>query len=136
MEENVIQDNRLNRNVPLEMSVLSVGYQLNGQIMHLLPPRPPLSLDQIYLCQEQEICDFTSQGRFGYLRHILRHLDLPVGELLAAHVRQANQAHILHGESNWGHSITQELITLLRDDYPTLMSVLSALSDALPEISA
>ena len=136
VEENVIQDNRLNRNVPLEMSVLSVGYQLNGKIMHLLPPRPPLSLDQIYLCQEQEICDFTSQGRFGYLRHILRHSDLPVGEILAAHVRQANQAHILRGQSNWEHSITQELITLLRDDYPTLMSVLSALSDALPEINA
>lgn len=135
VEENVIQDNRLNRNVPLEMSVLSVGYQLNGKIMHLLPPRPPLSLDQIYLCQEQEICDFTRQGHFGYLRHILRHSDLPVGELLAAHARQANQAHILRGQLNWGNSITQELIILLRDDYPTLMSVLSALSDAIPENS-
>jgi hypothetical protein len=45
--ENVIADNRLNRNVPLEMSVLAVGYSLDGQIRHLLPPRPPLSLDMI-----------------------------------------------------------------------------------------
>lgn len=136
IEENVIQDNRLNRNVPLEMSVLSVGYQLDGQIMHLLPPRPPLSLDQIYLCQDDEICRFTGPGHYGYLRHILRNSDLPIGELLAAHIQQANQAHSLHGQADWAQAITRELITLLRDDYPTLMSVLSALSDALPEMNA
>ena len=136
VDENVIQDNRLNRNVPLEMSVLSVGYQLDGQILHLLPPRPPLSLDQIYLCQTEDICRFTSAGRFGYLRHILRNADLPVGELLAAHVRQTRKAHLEQGQPEWMQQITQELITLLRDDYPTLMGVLSALSDALPEFSA
>lgn len=135
IEDNVIQDNRLNRNVPLEMSVLSVGYQLDGQIMHLLPPRPPLSLDQIYLCQVDEICRFTNSGHYGYLRHILRNSDLPIGELLAAHIQQANQAHSHHGQADWAQAITRELITLLRDDYPTLMSVLSALSDALPEMN-
>jgi hypothetical protein len=136
VEENVIQDNRLNRNVPLEMSVLSVGYQLDGQILHLLPPRPPLSLDQIFLCQDHDLCLFTSAGRFGYLRHILRNSDLPVGELLAAHVRQAQHAHALKGQADWLPAITLELITLLRDDYPTLMSVLSALGDAIPQSRA
>lgn len=136
VEENVIQDNRLNRNVPMEMSVLDVGYQLHGQMMHLLPPRPPLSLDRIYLCQADELCHFTSAGRFGYFRHILRNSELPISELFAAHVRQAQQAHSLHGRKDWAQAAAQELITLLRDDYPTLMSALSALSDALPEISA
>lgn len=133
VEENVIQDNRVNRNVPLEMSVLAVGYQLDGQIMHLLPPRPPLSLDRIYLCHIAEICRFTGAGRFGYFRHILRNSELPVGELLAAHVRQAQHAHSQHGQKDWAQKASRELITLLRDDYPVLMSVLSALSDALPE---
>ena len=50
VDESVINDNRVNRNVPLEMSVLAVGYRQGGQIYHLLPPRPPLSLDVIYLC--------------------------------------------------------------------------------------
>lgn len=131
VEENVIQDNRLNRNVPMEMNVLSVGYQLNEQIMHLLPPRPPLSLDLIYLCDENEICRFTNAGRFGYLRHILRNHDLPIGELLAAHVRQAQHAHSTQGQTDWITKVSQELITLLRDDYPTLISVLSALNDAI-----
>jgi hypothetical protein len=127
--EAVIADNRLNRNVPVEMSVLAIGYQQNGQVFHLLPPRPPLSLDQIFLCGPEELVRFTSAGRFGYFRHILRAIDLPVGELLAAHLQQAGQAHRTAGEPRWINRAVQELIVLLRDDYQTLMSVLSALSD-------
>lgn len=127
--EAVIADNRLNRNVPVEMSVLAAGYQLDGRIYHLLPPRPPLSLDEIFLCSEPELCDFTAAGRFGYFRHVLRSEDLPIGELLAAHIQAAGQAHRQCGDPGWSSRATQELITLLRDDYQTLMSVLSALGD-------
>lgn len=129
IQEAVIADNRLNRNVPLEVSVLAVGYCQEDRIYHLLPPRPPFSLDSIYLCSDEEICRFTSTGRFGYLRHILRAGDLPVDELLAAHLLQAGQAHRRIGELEWATQAVQELITLLRDDYPTLMRVLSALKD-------
>ena len=129
VDEAIIQDNRFNRNVPLEMSVLVVGYRQAGVVSHLLPPRPPLSLDAIYLCDAAEIQQFTSPGRFGYFRHVLRAADLPVGELLAAHVQQAQQAHAQAGNPAWKDAAIQELITLLRDDYPTLMSVLGALGD-------
>jgi hypothetical protein len=132
VNETIIADNRLNRNVPLEMSVLAIGYQNQGRIFHLLPPRPPLSLDIIYLCDQAELCRFSSSGRFGYFRHILRAQDLPIGELLAAHLQQAQVAQISAGNTDWADAATQELITLLRDDYPTLMSVLSALGDAIP----
>ncbi|MGW8251111.1 MAG: hypothetical protein ACWGO1_10750 [Anaerolineales bacterium] len=132
VEESVIADNRLNRNVPLEMSVLAVGYADGERLLHLLPPRPPLSLDLIYLCEPQELCRFTSAGRFGYFRHILRAQDVPVGELLAAHLQSAQASHQAAGNPGWGAAAQQELITLLRDDYPTLMGVLGALSDALP----
>lgn len=127
--ESVINDNRLNRNVPLEISVLAVGYRQGNQVYHLLPPRPPLSLDMIYRCEQDELCLFTSAGRFGYFRHILRGKDLPVGEILAAHIQQAQEAHRAAGNDNWHQAATQELITLLRDDYSTLMTVLSALGD-------
>jgi len=124
-----IADNRENRTVPVELSVLSVGYLRAGQIFHLLPPRPPLSLDEIYLCGAEELRSFTSAGRFGYFRHILRAGDLPVDELLAAHLRQAGEAHRAAGDAEWANQATQELITLLRDDYAALMQVLSALRD-------
>lgn len=130
VDDHIIADNRINRNVPLEMSVLGVGYQQDTQTFHLLPPRPALTLDVIFLCEPEEVCRFTGTGRFGYLRHILRAQDVPIGELLAAHVRQAHQAHQAVGDPSWTSRATQELITLLRDDYPALMSVLGALSDA------
>jgi hypothetical protein len=129
VDEAIIADNRVNRNVPLELSVLTVGFQLDGKVSHLLPPRPPLSLDVIYLCSMEEIRQFTSAGRFGYFRHVLRSLEIPVGELLAAHIQQAAAAQEDAGNLEWKNQATQELITLLRDDYGTLMSVLSALGD-------
>jgi hypothetical protein len=133
VDEQVIADNRLNRNVPLEFSVLSVGYRQNGKIVHLLPPRPPLSLDSIYLCDNEELLQFTSSGRFGYFRHVLQAVDIPIGELLAAHIQQAAFIHTQAGDIDWSERAIQELITLLRDDYPALMSLLGALNDALPE---
>src|SRR5512146_124626 len=129
VDEDVIQDNRANRNVPVEVSVLHVGYRQAGQVRHLLPPRPPLSLDAIYVCGAKEACAFTEAGRFGYFRHILRAADLPVGELLAAHIQLVNRCQTEYGNCSWVSSAVQELITLLRDDYPTLMTVLGALSD-------
>ena len=124
----VMHDNRERRIVPVEMSVLAVGYELGGCISHLLPPRPPLSLDVIYLCSAAELARFTSAGRFGYFRHILQAQDIPIGEVLAAHIldvkRKTNNA-------GWVEAASQELITLLRDDYPTLMSVLGALGEII-----
>jgi hypothetical protein len=130
----IIQDNRVNRNVPLEMGVLAVGYSQNGQIYHLLPPRPPLSLDLIYLCNQEEIRQFTASGRFGYFRHLLRSSDLPVSELIASHIQQAQAAHEAAHHPSWAQQAVQELITLLRDDYATLTATLGALADALPGI--
>jgi hypothetical protein len=122
----VMHDNRERRIVPVEMSVLTVGYEQAGRISHLLPPRPPLSLDVIYLCSDAELVKFTGAGRFGYFRHILQAKDIPIGELLASHIQQASAAH---KSKEWSQKATQELIALLRDDYPTLMSVLGALGE-------
>jgi hypothetical protein len=129
VDENIIQDNRLNRNVPLEISVLFIGYAQNARVNHLLPPRPPLTLDSIYACSEREMVAFSAAGRFGYLRHILRAQDIPTGELLAAHLQVTGLAQRAAGNTGWVDAAVQELITLLRDDYPTLMAVLSALAD-------
>jgi len=132
IDQAVIADNRVNRNVPIEMSVLSVGYQQDGKIYHLLPPRPALSLDAIYLCDDQDIRAFTNNNRFGYFRHILRSEDVPTGDLLAAHIKQVQVVQAQAGNADWAVEATQELIVLLRDDYATLMNVISTLADAIP----
>jgi hypothetical protein len=130
VSEDIIQDNRANRSVPVEVSVLYIGYLQDKTVHHLLPPRPPLTLDSIFTCTNEDICKFTDSGRFGYFRLLLRSQDLPVAEILAAHLQEASQAHRLAHNTSWAGNAVRELITLLRDDYPTLMSVLSSLADA------
>jgi len=130
VSDEVMRDNRERRIVPVEMSVLAVGYEQDGRIFHLLPPRPPLSLDVIYLCDETDLARFVKSGRFGYFRHILRAKDIPVGEVISAHIQQVREKT---GDQTWVEAATHEVITQLRDDYPTLMSVLGALSDVVQE---
>jgi len=124
----VMRDNRERRIVPVEMSVLAVGYEQDGQISHLLPPRPPLSLDVIYPCDDKDVKRFVDAGRFGYFRHVLRATDIPVGEVLAAHILEVKGKT---KDESWVQNAIKELITLLRDDYPTLMSVLGALGEVV-----
>jgi hypothetical protein len=124
----VFRDNRERRIVPVEISVLVVGYCNKGRVYHMLPPRPPLSLDLISSCDDEDLVSFTAPPRLGYFRHILRATDVPIGEVLAAHLEQAKHAHGTGGDA-WLERATQELITLLRDDYPTLIAVLGALNE-------
>ena len=75
--------------VPLEVSVLCVGYQMHdGQpIRHGLPPQPPIALHGIECCEAPEIEAFTQQ--LDFFRLVLEAKDVPCDELLAATIRMA-----------------------------------------------
>lgn len=133
VSEMLIQDNRLNRNIPAEISVLFIGYQRDAKVSHLMPPRPPLSLDEIFSCGAQEILTFTADRHFGYFRHILGSPDLPAAELLAAHLQQTNDVYCQLDDAAWLEAAVSELIVLLRDDYETLNRVLGAVSEIYQE---
>jgi len=125
--DEVILDNRERRIVPVEMAAVIVGSGTGEQIQHSLPGRPPLSLDPVYLCDAREIQRFTSGGRFAYFRHLLLAPDLPLGELLAAHIRQARR--VQPDPPAWTSAAAAEIISLLRDDHSMLTFVLAALED-------
>ena len=90
--EAVIEDNRQNRNMPVEMSVVFIGWERDGKVSQTRVPTPPLSLDEIFPCTSEEIVHFLGGGRFGYLRPILRNIELPAADLLTAHLRQVARA--------------------------------------------
>ena len=129
----LINDQRDNRMLPIEMSVLAVGYRSDGALRHGLPPRPPLNLDPVELVRDPaEIRAFTA--RLGYLRLILRANanNVPIDQLLVAHVRDV---YALRGEDGaWATAVIQEIIELLRSNYETLIPTLEALSDSLPTL--
>jgi hypothetical protein len=85
-----IEDQRRNRQVPIEVGVLVVGYRRGGTIVHRLPPQPPTSLDVLYTCTGEGLVEFTR--RFDYFRLVLDNRDLPADELLAANLRYAAEA--------------------------------------------
>lgn len=131
--QSVIEDQRNNRLLPIEMSALTVGFGAEGELHHGLPPRPPLNLDPVFLCQDPgEVREFTE--RSAYLRLILRAAagQVPVDQLLAAHIRQTYQ----HRDSDvrWADRTIRELIDLLRGNYDLLVPTLEAISDVLPEL--
>ena len=49
-------------------------------------------------------------------------------EVVAAHLAEASRAHGKNG-AIWKENAIHELITLLRDDYSTLMAVIGVLSE-------
>jgi hypothetical protein len=126
----LINDQRENRMLPVEMSVMAVGYRLNQKLYYGLPPRPPLTLDPVFLCDDAaEMREFT--GKLSYLRLLLRGGDrLPTDQLLVAHIRHTFQER--GQDIAWVNGVVRELIELLRSNYDLLLPTLEALSDALP----
>lgn len=130
----IIEDQRQNRMLPVEMTIVTLGYSQNGAIFYGLPPRPPLNLDPVELClDEEELRRFTAvtaRGTLGYLRLVTRTQSaVPLDQLLVAHVRDV---YTKRGEDEvWLTTAVQEIIDLLRTDYDALMPTLEALSDLL-----
>jgi hypothetical protein len=85
-----IADQRQNRQVPIEISVLVVGHIRDGKLYQFLPAQPPISLDQIVTCSKDEVIRFTND--FTYFRTVLDAKEAPADELLAASLRSAAEA--------------------------------------------
>jgi hypothetical protein len=85
-----IADQRQNRQVPIEISVLVVGHIRDGKMYQFLPAQPPISLDQIVTCSKDEVIRFTND--FTYFRTVLDAKEARSDELLAASLRSAAEA--------------------------------------------
>ncbi len=88
--EEVIKEMRETRQVPIEVSVLAVGCSDGGAIRHCLPAQPPVTLDWLYQCTNEQVRAFTA--RFDYFRLVLEARETPTDELLAASLRVAAAA--------------------------------------------
>src|SRR5512134_3782114 len=62
VSEETIRDQHHHRIVPVEMNILAIGYRGYGNMVrHALPPRPPLSLDPVFLCSPDETKEVTER---------------------------------------------------------------------------
>jgi hypothetical protein len=93
LDGNILRDQRENRMVPMEISVLNIGYryEMTGMVIHSLPPRPPMSLSEVELCSAENVFRFTQRTDFFPL--VLNASEVPSDDLLAATIRYASWAY-------------------------------------------
>jgi hypothetical protein len=114
-----------NRRVPVEASVLAVGYEDEGEpIRHALPAQPPVTLDEVMSCSKDDVARFTQ--KLDFFRLVLGARDAPREELLAASVRLAAATH---GDPEFfTRQCGRELARLLANDGARLDDVLRRLT--------
>ena len=122
METEAVLDQRENRLVPIEISVLIVGYQQEKEIVQGLPPQPPVSLDILTMCDEADIRAFTRQ--LNYVRLVLNATQIPADELLIANLRQAAAAQPSEIRNQFLLNAGRELARLLSFDLVRLDGIL------------
>ena len=126
MNDTIVQDQRVNRMVPVEISVLNVGFLQVGTVYHTLPPRPPLSLDPVQLCDAATVVNFTQ--RLDFLRLVLNASDVPTEELLAAALRHAASARPESERYAFLVDGGRRLAGLLSTDLPRLQHLLKLIN--------
>jgi hypothetical protein len=121
LPEEVVRDQRENRQMPIEVSVLAVGHREGGKIRQCLPPQPPVTLDLLHQCGSQEVVVFTRQ--FDYLRLVLEADGVPVDELLAANLQMAAEARPKSERGEFLVAAGRELVRLMRGDVARLEGI-------------
>jgi hypothetical protein len=122
MNQATMSDQRVNRMVPIEISVVSVGFIQYDNVHQTLPPRPPLSLDPVQLCDADTVWLFTQ--RLDFLRLVLNTSDVPTEELLAAALRHASDARPTDERYPFLVDAGRHLAGLLSHDLPRLQHLL------------
>lgn len=122
MEPEVMRDQRENRLVPIEVSVLVVGYQQGGRIVQGLPPQPPISLDTLVVCDDDDLRRFSEQ--LDYLRLTLNAAQIPADELLIANLSRAAETRSPEIRRVFLLKAGRELARLLSYDLVRLDSIL------------
>jgi hypothetical protein len=125
--DEVVRDQRENRRVPIEVSVLAVGCGDGENIRHCLPAQPPVTLDWLYQCSDEEVRAFTA--RFDYFRLVLEAREVPGDELLAASLRAAAAAWPENERETFLVEAGRELARLLAGDPVRLEGLLRRLGN-------
>lgn len=106
---------------------LVVGFREGSRVRHYLPPSAAPIHFSVALCRPAEIEEFT--GAFDYFRMILAAPNLPVEEVLAAHIRRAAAERCPPSasvEEPYRFSVRagREVAALLRSDHQRLVTIL------------
>ena len=103
-----------------EVHAAIVGYEQDGNIFQHLPPHPPDVHDFVYVSSMNEVAELTFD--FDFLRLLMHVNAVPSDELLAATIREAQQA--ASQPDSFLVAAGQALSKLLQNDYDRLIALL------------
>lgn len=124
-DEVVVADQLQNRLVPIEIGVVAVGYRDGAQIFHGLPPQPPIMLNRIFICSDDEVRAFTE--RTDFMRLVLNSREVPADELLVSCLRRAAKARPEPQRRSFLLESGRELARLMGGDLVRLEALLGRL---------
>jgi hypothetical protein len=123
VDPNVLRDQRENRIIPVEVSVLNIGYGGAGGFRHSLPPRPPMSLSKVTLCTREEVLQFTQT--LDFFRLVINASEVPSDDLIAATVRYVRYAYAEAEQVAFLIRAGQHLSKLISGDTRRLSAILN-----------
>ncbi|MDX1994088.1 MAG: hypothetical protein SF029_17005 [bacterium] len=123
VDHTILRDQRENRLIPVEISVLNVGFWTGERYIYSLPPRPPMSLSVVHLCSAEEVFHFTQVPDF--FRLVLNAAEVPSDDLVASMLRYAAMAYSEDERYEFLVNGGRQVARLLSNDMKRLSSVLA-----------
>jgi len=123
---NVMRDQRENRMIPVEISVLNIGFHNGRGFVHSLPPRPPMSLSEVEVMPSEHVRAFTE--KLDFFRLVLTASEVPSDDLLAIALRYAVTCRPDSEQTEYRVQCGRQLARLLTNDLKRLAHILSILS--------
>jgi len=127
-EEDIFKANpQLEKLLRCEIAAIIVGHQLDGEILHYLPPRPARLHGFVYGCSDGEVKDFSKKT--GFITLLLSTQgEVSPEEMTAAALRRISASY--EGEERRKFLLTagKALAQLLSADYNRLKTILERLS--------
>ncbi|MCD4738248.1 MAG: hypothetical protein K8R89_03190 [Anaerolineae bacterium] len=88
--QEIIADQR-ERAIPIEISVVAIGYRDSHGYRYGLPPQPPMILKNITVCRTEEVKEITARPE--WMRLLLENREVPADELIAHTIQRSAKLH-------------------------------------------
>ena len=123
-----VTDQSVNRQVPIEISALAIGYADMAGFHYSLPPQPPLSMAPIIPLSDDEVVQFTDD--LSFIQPILSAQELAVDDLLTSTLRIATLLRPEVDRATYQRRAGEACARMLGDDIPRLENLLQQLEGA------
>ncbi len=130
----VIRDQQENRVIPVEISVVAIGYQQiqndAPRYIYGFPPQPPMILRRINVCSEEEVRLFTKHPDF--MRVLLGNYDIPADELIPTAIQRAVSVQLPETRTEFLLACGKYLARLMGNEPMRLEKILRTISLEVP----